>query len=258
MRAPARNQNEETTALAPLPPAFAPTREALHRVATHVLARRRWELSGRFGLRAAPGGIAAPPAGPEHEAVRIAGTTLVRERTGDTASTATLELAGTTLRDAAAFAGVDLQRPFAAGHDTPGLGDLDQPLDLDRTSVEALWRWFAFGWSVLDRAVASLGAGAEPTVVQLWPEHFDAGVDAAAAPRGRVNLGASPGDAFRAEPYLYVGPWSADRPGDPDFWNAPFGAALSYDDLRESADAVAAGEAFLRRGVALVAGIPTA
>jgi hypothetical protein len=36
------------------------TREALDRVAARVLARRRWEVSGRFGLRSVPGGISTP------------------------------------------------------------------------------------------------------------------------------------------------------------------------------------------------------
>ncbi len=46
-----------------------------------------------------------------------------------------------------------------------------------------------------------------------------------------VNLGASPGDGFSTEPYLYVGPWSAERPGDDGYWNAPFGAVLRRSDL---------------------------
>ena len=30
-----------------------------------------------------------------------------------------------------------------------------------------------------------------------------------------VSLGASPGDGFEPDPYLYVGPQNAERPGDP-------------------------------------------
>ena len=67
-----------------------------------------------------------------------------------------------------------------------------------------------------------------------------------------MNLGASPGDGSSAEPYLYVGPWGPRRPGDPAFWNAPFGAVLGYAELRAAADPVEAGLAFLRRGVELL------
>ncbi|MEM9514592.1 MAG: hypothetical protein AAGA42_07000 [Actinomycetota bacterium] len=58
-----------------------------------------------------------------------------------------------------------------------------------------------------------------------------------------INLGGSPGDGFSAEPYLYVGPWSANRPGDPDYWNAPFGAVLTRGELIERG-ADAAGRFF--------------
>ena len=47
----------------------------------------------------------------------------------------------------------------------------------------------------------------------------------------RANLGASPGDAYEPEPYLYVGPWGPERPGDPGYWNAPFGAVLRRGEL---------------------------
>ena len=47
----------------------------------------------------------------------------------------------------------------------------------------------------------------------------------------RVNLGGSPGDQHFPEPYAYVGPWGPARPGDPGFWNAPFGAVLPWQAL---------------------------
>ncbi|MCA1822993.1 MAG: hypothetical protein LC640_01740 [Frankia sp.] len=233
--------------LRPLPAEFASTRDTLHRVAAHVLGRRRHQLTGKFGLRATPGGIGTPAAGPEHETVRITGTNLLHERTGAVASTATLDLSGATLREAAAFVEVDVDAPFSVGRNTPDRRDPDAALAVDPEAAAVLWHWFAFAWRVLDAAVTSLGAEAAPTVVQLWPEHFDAGCDAASA-GGRVNLGASPGDGFSASPYLYVGPWGPERPGDGAFWNAPFGAALSYDVLLAAADPVATAASFLRRG----------
>lgn len=247
-----------STPLLPLPRAFAATRDTLQRVATHILARRRHALCGKFGLRAAPGGIATPAAGPEHETLRIAGSCLVRERSGEGAHTTTLELDGATLAEAAAFADVDLAETFVAGHDTPPTGDTTAPLEIDAAAADALAAWFAFAWRVLDTAVGGLGPDAAPTVVQLWPEHFDAALDVAASPGRRVNLGASPGDGFNAEPYLYVGPWDADRPGDAEYWNASFGSVLSYSQLAAADDPVAAAAAFFARGVELLSAAPIA
>ena len=71
-------------------------------------------------------------------------------------------------------------------------------------------------------------------------------------PERRTNLGASPGDNYCPQPYLYVGPWDGKRPSGSSYWNAPFGAVLSYDELRASEHAVAAGVAFLQRGIDLL------
>lgn len=235
-----------------LPDTYPATRDAIQRVATHILARRRHQLCGKIGLRATPGGIGTPACGPDHEVLRISGTRLVRERTGSDARATAIDIATATLDDAAAFAEVDLAAAFEAGHDTPPLGDRRASLDVDAAAADALAGWFWFGWAVLDATVAALGPEAEPSVVQLWPEHFDVGCDVAAGPGGRVNLGASPGDSFSARPYLYVGPWEPERPGDEAYWNAPFGAVLSYDRLRAVSDPAANAVGFLRRGVELL------
>lgn len=236
-----------------LPASYSSTRSELQRVATHVLARRRFDLVGKFGLRATPGGVGTPAGGSEHEVARIAGATLLREVTGSEARTTTLDLDGATLADAAVLAGVDLTTEFQAGHDTPPVGDPAAPLAIDAPSAMVLATWLAFGWAVIDTVVASLPPDAEPSVLQLWPEHFDAGCDLAAAPGRRVNLGASPGDAVMPDPYLYVGPWDDARPGGASYWNASFGAVLGYDELRAVDDPVATGVAFLRRGIDLLA-----
>lgn len=238
--------------LRPLPDTYAVTRDALQRVATHVLARRRHVLCGKIGLRATPGGFGTPACGPEHEVLRISGTRLLRERTGNGAHTMSLDLATATLADAAELAVVDLRAPFVAGHDTPEVGDADASLGVDAAAAAALADWFAFGWEVLDGSVAGLGPDAEPSVVQLWPEHFDAGCDVVATAGSRVNLGASPGDAFSAQPYLYVGPWGPERPGDADYWNAPFGAVLTYDQLVAGENPLAVAIAFLHQGLTLL------
>ena len=62
------------------------------------------------------------------------------------------------------------------------------------------------------------------TAAQLWPEHFDLACTVVVGGEVQVNVGASPGDAYEPAPYLYIGPWGPERPGDPAYWNAPFGA----------------------------------
>jgi hypothetical protein len=224
------------------------TRNSLHRVAVHVLARRRHEASGRFGLRATPGGFGTPSFGSTDapEVLRVTGTTLVHEVGSDVRS---MPIAGATLTALAAFAGADLAAEFTAGDETPPLGDPDEPLAADEAAAGAVAAWFDLGWRALDAIVATASA---PSAIQLWPEHFDAACTVAVGPGpdDRANIGASPGDGFSPEPYLYVGPWGDDRPGEPGFWNAPFGASLGRSHVVSSGvDGVGEASAFLRRGI---------
>lgn len=235
-----------------IPAGLPATRRALQRVAAHVVARRRSDLSGgRIGLRPSPGGIACPPAGPEDEVVRTDGDLLIVER-GRAATVTRM----TTLADLAGVAAVDPSAPLALGANPPPAGDLRAPLDIDAGAARALGAWWAFAVAAMDEAVAGRGPQAAPSPVQLWPEHFDVGCDLAWGPGEgqRVNLGGSPGDDGHEEPYLYVGPWGPDRPGDPTFWNAPFGAELGHAALRREGDPFAAAVGFLRRGLELLAG----
>jgi hypothetical protein len=229
------------------------TRVDLHRVATHILARRRYAVTGRFGLRAGPGGITTSMFGDDREVIRIAESTIVRER-GDSSSY--VSLIGSTLQDLAVFADVDLDATFSCGDDAPELGDRDLVIGVDPDAMAVLAQWFDLGWRVLDAVLAGLPTEAEPKTLQLWPEHFDAGTDVGAVSggqaQGRVNLGFSPGDGFAPEPYAYVGPWGPQRPGDPDFWNAPFGAVLRRSQIQGSPDPAEACGRFMRRGIELV------
>lgn len=234
------------------PETYAATRGALQRVATHVLARRRATLCGKFGLRATPGGIGTPACGPNHEIVRTSGTRLIRELTGEAAQTVSLDLTAATLAEAAALVEVDLDAPFDVGHDTMPVGDPTTPVGLDPEAMDVLARWYAFGWAVLDRTLAALGPDAAPTVLQLWPEHLDVGCDLAASPEIRTNVGASPGDEHSEEPYLYIGPWTDQRPGDAGYWNVSFGAVLGYGELQRAGEPIGEGVAFLVRGVELL------
>ncbi len=221
---------------------LAATRAALQVLATHVLARRRFAVTGRFGLRAAPGGLATPTFGEEAEAIRIDGHLLVHER-GRAASVEPIS----TLGAAAELVGADLSADFSVGPDGPPLEDIDAPLAIDDEHVRALGAWWTFGVEVIDTVIGTTSGTSDPTVVQLWPEHFDvAGM--VTVHGATVILGASPGDAFEPLPYLYVGPHAAQRPGDPAYWNAPFGAVLRAADL-PSTDRRQAAVEFMRDGL---------
>src|SRR6516165_2711259 len=123
--------------------AMSSTRSELHRVAAHVLGRRRFDVSGHFGLRASPGGIGTPAFGPEPEVLRITGATLVRE-VGTESSR--IDVAGSTMAELAQFAGVDLESEYSAGANTPPVGSLDEPLCLDQGVLAELVAWFDLGW----------------------------------------------------------------------------------------------------------------
>lgn len=221
------------------------TRSELHRIAAHVLGRRRFDVSGHFGLRASPGGIATPAFGPEPEVLRTAGTTLVREAS---AEASVMALDGSTLDELAHFAGVDLDADFSVGANTPPIGARDEPVHLDPEDLTRLTDWFDLGWRVLDACTASLGDGWTWTTTQIWPEHFDAGTALTRGDGTGINLGFSPGDDFSADPYVYVGPWGEERPGDPAFWNAPFGAFATDAEVPDASSALT----FLRTGLDLL------
>jgi hypothetical protein len=236
-------------ALEALPTDYQPTRDHLQLVANQVLARGRFLVTGRFGLRVTWDGLATPAFGPGTEILRICGDLLIHERQDDQgARTRVCSMPGRSLEELAAFAGVDLTTPFSAGKDAPAVRDASAPIELSPEALAVLQTWFRLGATSLDRVLPRLG---EPTIMQLWPEHFDVGFDAATA-TGRVNLGASPGDGAVPEPYLYIGPWDSDRPGAAAFWNAPFGAVLTHSDLRAAADPLQAAVSFLNKGLDLL------
>jgi hypothetical protein len=216
--------------------ALVATRLELQRVATHLLARRRHAVTGKFGLRATPGGIGTPAFGPadDLEVVRISGTDLVHERGG---ALAVQPITGATLTELADGVGVDLAVDFSCGQDTPAVGDVDAPLTLDTQAAQELADWYALGWRALDVIAAS---AREPAPAQLWPEHFDASclVSIGPGPDDRCDIGVSPGDRFSDEPYLYLGPWTRDRPGDGAFWNVDFGAQRRRAEVPTVAAAV--------------------
>lgn len=243
--------------LAPgLPADYVVTRAALHRVATHVLARKRYAVGGRFGLRVTPGGFGTPVFGDaEHEErLRVVGSLLVREhRDADGPHTLVVPIDGATLRELADATEVELDPTFSVGKDTPALGAVDEALTVDDDAVAVMADFLALGAIALDRILATRGPDATPIVAQVWPEHFDLGLDVGVGGQ-RVNLGASVGDRYHETPYVYVGPWNAERPGEPEFWNVGFGALLGHDAVAAAADPVDAVVGFFARGLGLLGG----
>ncbi len=237
-------------ALTPLPARYDEARTVLQVVAAQLLARRRFALDGHIGLRPTPGGFGTLAAGPHAEVVRVAGTWLLRERTGSPSVTDVLDLRSTDWQTAADWVEVDLTAAVELGGDAPEVGDPGAVIGLDPAAAATVAEWLSLGGQALDTVVAERG-GTDGSVVQLWPEHFDAGCDVATA-SGRANLGASTGDGFHPEPYLYVGPHSRERPGDTGFWNAPFGAVVGHSEIAVAVDPIGAMVEFLHQGLGLL------
>jgi hypothetical protein len=212
---------------------FTDTRLAAHRLAADVVSPARRRATGRIGLRAGAGAVYVTPPF-DGQVVRLEPDRLVRDRDGRRE-----EAPVATLGEAAAFLlGGPPDLEYAAGFDVPDAGDPDAVLPLDPAAAAQLGAWFRFGFAIL--ATMRDEAGADASEIQLWPEHFDAAVD---APRGhgRITFGASPGDVTSDEPYLYVlPPGPVDRD---ETWNAtgftgaalPLSAFVGADDQRAAA-----------------------
>ena len=223
-----------TTALPALPADFAATRETLHLVAARVLGATRYAAVGRMGLAVVPGGFGTP----EFNGRRL----LVVD---GMLSDGDRRQPFTTLLDAYRFAGID---PATTPHPVLDLpADAAAPLVVDGEAAAVLARWFAFSQAHLESLRADAGTGDKPNPIQLWPEHFDLAFDMG-SPGTRANYGGSPGDSAIDEPYLYVGPHDHR---DGPFWNAPFGAALAYNEIRRGAEPgvfLGRGRDLVRRG----------
>jgi hypothetical protein len=228
------------------------TRLSLHAVAEHVVCPARHRVNGKIGLRFTRGGFGTPFFGRD-EQVRVEGSTLVHAVAPD-GTEARSEL--TTLRAAAAAIGIEAGAPRNLFEPATPL-DLDRVLELDGAGVAVFAWWYGIAASVLAQlradAESRLPGAAPPSLVQLWPEHFDIATDLAAVHGGpRANYGASPGDAAHPEPYLYVGPWDLtvlETTGAPDgYWNESFGASMPYSALAAADDARGAALTFFRDG----------
>jgi hypothetical protein len=222
----------DLTDLTDLPAPFISTRDALHLVAARVLGAARYAAVGRMGLAVVPGGFGTPVFDGRRLLV-VDGMLSDGHRRQPV----------TDLLDAYAFAGLDPAASLHPALDLPA--DAAAPLAVDGRAASALARWFALCQSLLEALVAAVDAAAAPSAITLWPEHFDLALESG-PPGARANYGGSPGDDAIDEPYLYVGPHE-QRAGS--FWNAAFGAALTYGEIRAGADP----GAFFRRGQQLLA-----
>jgi hypothetical protein len=221
--------------LEPLPAAFAETRDALHRLAVYVVAPAQRRVNGEIILRATPGGFSTYPFG-DGRVIGVDGAELVvagaRHPIG-------------SLNDCARLAGIAPDVGQQEQFDVPPHGDLDEPLRVDAAAARALGAWYAFATDLLDELRATAGPGEDASVVRIWPEHFDAAVDAGdGKERRRATYGASPGDGHHPEPYVYASPWAGRIDAffdDPGFR----GAARGYATLAAAAEPRAVAIAFL-------------
>jgi hypothetical protein len=227
-------QSMDSSTLSPLPDGFASTVASLHRVAERLVAPAR-KPDNEISLRVTPGGFGTPVfelEGAEHQ-VRVEGDELVHAEDGAERRAPLTSLA------AAAEA--------VAGLLPPGARLDDEPLEVDPAASRVLGAWYGFAEPLLSALVEEASEADAATIPRLWPEHFDIAIELGDESAGlRANYGASPGDEGHDEPYLYVGPWTAEVSGE--LWNARgfSGAELSYSELLASAHPGATAIEFFR------------
>lgn len=235
-------------AIAPTPDGYGTTLTSLHRLAMAAIAPARHQANTKFGLRWVPGGFGTPFYGDDTQ-IRVLGNRLLIERAG-----VGEEHAVTTIAAAAELVGATVDMTTATEHDSPAIGALDEPLDIDDAHAAFISEWWGLGTAALE-LVRNDDATVNPGRPQLWPGHFDVGVEFGSED-ARASFGASPGDHSHDEPYLYVAPWYADRLTiEPDdFWNAQgfTGAELPASKLGNG-DPVVTAVAFYRTARDLLA-----
>src|SRR3954447_8964355 len=226
------------------PPAhFETTRESLHRLAEHVMSPTRQRDRGEITLRWTLGGFGTPFFGNDAQ-LRVEGDCFVVQLR-DRVQRGRL----TTLKDAAEFVGFDLTRSDEA--------IAEEPLAVDPDASRYLGEVYGFAFSVLEDLRATAGVAYEPSLVNLWPEHFDVAVELGHEADGRrAGFGVSPGDADHPDPYVYVAPWSAPV-DDTAIWNATAfrGAELPWAEIVAAEDQREVALGFLRDRLAALHGV---
>ena len=224
-----------TLPLSPLPPRFAQTRDELHRLAVYVISPAQRLSNGEIILRATPGGFSTFEF--DGREIGVDGARLVVDGVHHPIG---------SLNAAARLVGIAPDVGQQEQFDVPPHGGLDEPLAVDADAARALGGWYAFATDVLDALRAGAEPGEDASIVRIWPEHFDAAIDAGDGAAGRrATYGASPGDRSHPEPYLYASPWAGRIDAffdDPGFK----GAARTYAELAAAADPRQAATAFLQ------------
>lgn len=231
-----------TTALQPLPAAYGTTRDALHRLAVYVISPAQRLVNGEIIMRPTPGGFSTFDLG-DGEVVGVRGDRLVVDGSEHPIG---------SLRTAARLVGIEPDLGQQDQFDVPPYGDLDELLPVHTEAGIALGDWYAFAAETLETLRADAADGDDPTIVRIWPEHFDAAIDLGNAERRhRATYGASPGDRHYDEPYLYASPWAGRIDqffDDPGFK----GAALRRSQLENAPDPARAAVEFFREAHARV------
>ena len=224
-----------TVTLGPLPPEFATTRDALHRLAVYVVSPAQRLVNGEIIMRATTAGFETFPF--EGRTIGVREDRLVVDGRAHPI---------TSLAAAAAAVGIEPDVAQQEQFDVPPAGDVGAPLEIDADAARALGEWFEFATDVLEALRGDAGPGDDPTIVRIWPEHFDAAIDMGDQAAGRrATYGASPGDRHHDEPYLYASPWAGRVDGF--FADDTFkGASLRHSELLREPDPAAAAVAFLR------------
>ena len=215
---PASSLAATSPAATPDPAVVADTRRLLHGIGECLMAGPQRRAGGRFTLRVTTGGFATT-GGP---ALRLDGTDLVVDERRRVAVTG-------TFAEMAEAIGVVFGAPQDAYPDGRGVTAGDD-VSLDPAAARLIQDWYVLA----DAALRVLAPRETPI---LWPEHFDVAILL-----DDVSFGASPGDAFHAMPYAYV---SAGAHDDSDFWNAPFGAVRSHQQMPHVDDLVGFWQAAL-------------
>lgn len=229
--------------LGSVPAQLSATRINLHRLAAYVIAPARYAVNGKFGLRYTRGGFGTPFFGDDRQ-IRVEGDQLI-DQVGSTVRSTRI----TSLAEASAFLGSEIDSSTAAESDSPDLGDVNAPLSVRVEASRFLGGWFGMAFAALE-AVRADEASVDPSRPQLWPGHFDPAIEVGDEDH-RGSYGASPGDHSIVDPYLYVSAWWPDRldldSSDP-LWNAPSftGAVLKVSDLPTNDDPVPVAIDFFR------------
>jgi hypothetical protein len=193
---------------------FTATRQRLHGIGECLMAGPQRRAGGRFTLRVTPGGFATTGA----PALRLDGTDMVIDEGRR------VPVMG-TFADLADAIGVDFGPPPDPYPDGSGVS-LGDDVSLHLASAGLIEDWYLLG----DAALRVLAPRETPI---LWPEHFDTAILL-----DDTSFGVSPGDGFHATPYAYVSNDATSKAGGPHFWNAPFGAVRSHDQMLTLEDLV--------------------